>query len=258
MNKFTGWLLMGALVAPAAHADFLGFSAGAGYFAGEVGGTLGQDEISVEEQLGFSDSESGFQAYIAFEHPVPVLPNIKVATLSYDNRAQGMLDDDFQFGGVVIPGGANTNTLLDYQHNDITLYYELWDTGFDLDLGVTARQIDTTASVAYLDQEGLSILTGETRETLDEWVPLIYGATRIDLPLTGLYVAGEIQGIGYDGSSYLDYQAKLGWAFPFPVLEIGVEAGYRSVAFDIDEAHAGDLTSDIDISGWFINGAIKF
>ncbi|GAA5190142.1 TIGR04219 family outer membrane beta-barrel protein [Ferrimonas gelatinilytica] len=258
MNKFTGWLLMGALVAPAAQADFLGFSAGAGRFAGEVGGTLGQDGISVEEQLGFSDAESGFQAFIAFEHPVPVLPNIKVATLSYDNSARGMLTEDFQFGGVLIPAGANTDTLIDYQHNDITLYYELWDTGFDLDLGVTARQIDTTANVVSLAQNELTLILAEASESVDEWVPLIYGAARVDLPLTGLYVAGEVQGIGYDGSSYLDYQAKLGWAFPFPVLDIGVEAGYRSVALDLDEQQVGDLTSDIDISGWFINGAIKF
>ncbi|GAA4894841.1 TIGR04219 family outer membrane beta-barrel protein [Ferrimonas pelagia] len=250
-------IVLGLLATPMAQGDTLGIYAGAGYFSGDVGGTLGDEGVSLENELGFNDSNSGFQAYIAFEHPVPIIPNIKLATLSYDNRAQGMLDQDFDFGGATVPAGSTTNTLLDYRHTDITLYYELWDTGVDLDLGITARQFDVATELAY--NEGImDRVAGTVDESLDEWVPLLYGAARIDLPLTGLYAATEVQGIGYSGSSFIDYQVKLGWTLGLVALDLGVEAGYRNITIDVDEDDVGDLTSNVDIDGWFINGVVHF
>ncbi|WP_067665406.1 TIGR04219 family outer membrane beta-barrel protein [Ferrimonas marina] len=253
----TAALCASVLLAPTAQADFLGIYAGAGYFSGDASGILGRDAIDLEQELGFKDSEGGYQAYVAFEHPIPLIPNIKVATLSYDNGGRGELSRDVSFGGVTIPKGSITDTSLDYRHNDITLYYELWDTGFDLDLGLTARQFDVTSEIRY--NEGIQDwVAGTVDETLDEWVPLVYGAARVDLPLTGLYVAAEVQGIGYSDSSFLDYQAKLGWTLGLVALDLGVEAGYRSITIDVDEDDVGDLTSNVDISGWFINGVVHF
>ncbi|MBY5992969.1 TIGR04219 family outer membrane beta-barrel protein [Ferrimonas balearica] len=249
-------VLLGLMAAPA-QADFLGIYAGAGTFKGGSSGTLGQDGIDVERDLGLSDDDSGFQGYIAFEHPVPLLPNIKVAAFSYDTDGRGELTQEFEFGGMLIPAGSQTNTVLDYQHTDITLYYELWDTGFDLDLGLTARQLDVTSEVAY-NVGIMDTSSGVATERFDEWLPMIYGAARVDLPLTGLYLAGEVNGTGYSGSSFIDYQVKLGWTFSLVALELGLEAGYRSLMLDLDEDDVGDLTTDIDIDGAFLNAVLHF
>lgn len=251
------WMFAGLMAAMAlpAQADFLGIYAGGGVFQADASGTLGSDPLDIEQGLGLKDSDSGYQAYVAFEHPVPLLPNVRVATISFDTDGSGTIGSDFTFGGITIPAGASTATTLDYQHTDVTLYYELWDTGFDLDLGLTARNLDVATDVRYAMQGAGS---GEASERFNEWVPLIYGAGRVDLPLTGLYAAASVQGIGYSDSSFLDYQVSLGWTFGLVALDLGVEVGYRVLSLDLDEKDVGDLTADIDIEGAFIHGVLHF
>ncbi|WP_083771244.1 TIGR04219 family outer membrane beta-barrel protein [Ferrimonas balearica] len=245
-----------AMMALPVQADTLGIYAGGGSFKGSTSGQLGSDPVDIENDLGLSDDDSGYQAYVALEHPIPLLPNIRIAAVSFDTDGSGALGSDFSFGGVTIPAGATTATSLEYQHTDITLYYELWDTGFDLDLGLTARQMDITTDIRYAAIGDLS--AGQASETFDEWVPLLYGAARVDLPLTGLYAGAAIQGVGYSDSSFLDYQVRLGWTFDLVAVDLGVEVGYRVLALDLDEDDVGDLTADIDIDGVFIHGVLHF
>ncbi|MBY6187108.1 TIGR04219 family outer membrane beta-barrel protein [Marinobacter hydrocarbonoclasticus] len=254
------WMYAGLLAAAVmpAQADVLGIYAGGGTFQGSTSGKLGSDPVDLEQDLGLSDDDSGYQAYIAFEHPVPILPNIKVATVSFETDGQGQLGRDFEFGGVIIPGGATTWTDLDYEHIDVTLYYELWDTGFDLDLGLTARQVKASTAIQYLQQVELTLIEGSTQESFDEWMPMVYAAARVDLPLTGLYAAAEFQGTGYSDSSFLDYQARLGWTLDLVAVDLGLEVGYRVLDLDLDEADVGDLTADINIEGLFIHGVLHF
>lgn len=254
MKRWMFASLMAAMTLPA-QADVLGIYAGGGAFQASTSGTLGSDPVDIEKDLGLSDKDSGYQAYIAFEHPVPLLPNVRVAALSFDTDGSGSISRDFTFGGVTIPAGATTATSLDYQHTDVTLYYELWDTGFDLDLGVTARNLDVSTDVQYAL---LGSGAGEASESFNEWVPLLYGAGRVDLPLTGLYAAASVQGIGYSSSSFLDYQVSLGWTFGLVAVDLGIEVGYRVLSMDLDEKDVGDLTADFDIEGAYIHGVLHF
>ena len=74
---------------------------------------------------------------------------------------------------------------------------------------------------------------------------MLYAKARADLPLTGLWVGAEAQGISYDDNSLVEYNAQVGWESN---LGLGLEAGFRSVPMEID-AFDDVQGAEIDISG---------
>ena len=79
-----------------ARADFLGVYVGAGVWGQDFAGSAVSD-VSIEDQLGFADN-SGVQAYFRFEHPVPMLPNIRIARGDIEDAGVGVLTSPFEFG----------------------------------------------------------------------------------------------------------------------------------------------------------------
>ena len=73
----------------AAQADFLGIYVGAGFWGQDFAGSAVSD-VSIENQLGLADN-SGVQAYFRFEHPVPMLPNIRIARSDIEDAGVGVL-----------------------------------------------------------------------------------------------------------------------------------------------------------------------
>ena len=86
-----------ALLPMASHADLL-FTVGAkaSVWGAEPTGQV-DDGISVDgEQNGLGmDSENGNQITLFFEHPVPVLPNIRVRQTSLDMTGNGFVVTEF-------------------------------------------------------------------------------------------------------------------------------------------------------------------
>ena len=102
--------------------------------------------MCIEDQLGLADN-SGVQAYFRFEHPVPMLPNIRIARSEIEDAGVGVLTSPFEFGGDAFVPGQSVTTTVDMTHTDVTLYYELVDLAFDLDLGLTARVLDSQLTI---------------------------------------------------------------------------------------------------------------
>jgi hypothetical protein len=70
---------------------------------------------------------------------------------------------------------------------------------------------------------------------------MLYGRARVDLPFSGFWLAGEAQGLGYDGNSVVDANAHLGWESKWG---LGFEAGWRILNLrleEIDELTMGDI-----------------
>lgn len=82
----------------AAQGDFLGVYVGAGVWGQDFAGSAVSD-VSIEDQLGLADN-SGVQAYFRFEHPVPVLPNIRIARSNIEDAGVGVLTSPFEFRGM--------------------------------------------------------------------------------------------------------------------------------------------------------------
>ena len=263
MKKLATASLLGlAICAPAAMADtVLGLYAGAGVIDFNTSGTLtdlkspspqSAYEVNFKNDLGIK-GDNGQYYYIAIEHGIPVLPNIKLTRTEYSEDATGTLTHNISIDGQLFPQGSNVKTNLDLSHTDLTFYYEILDNWVNLDLGLTARKFDggikVHGSYTYLS----NVYSVDANQDLGFTMPLIYGRAEIDLPLTGLYVAGEGNWIGYSGSHFYDVWAKVGYTFSFG---LGVEAGYRRIQLTVDNMK--DINADATLSGNYIAATYHF
>ncbi len=237
-------------VSTSASADSLGLSAKVGLWLPDFDGTITESKINVDDELGLDSDDSLFIA-ASFEHPVPLLPNLKVAHTRIKESGNGTINNTFEFGGQTFDINAPVTSKVDANYTDITLYYEFIDIGFDLDLGLTARKYDGDLTI---NSESVS-----AREDIDYWIPMGYLAARINLPFFNFYVAGDINGVGYKDSRIIDYSVMGGWQTSvFPTIDLGLEIGFRSMSIDTDEDDVGDFDSDVDIEGFFGNLVTHF
>ncbi|MAR92952.1 MAG: hypothetical protein CML06_19055 [Pseudomonadales bacterium] len=202
--------------------------------------------IDFEDELGL-EGDSGTYFYVALEHGIPVLPNIRFARSEIDESGSQTLSRPISFDGVDFPAGIPVESKLDFSHNDFTFYYELLDNWVNLDLGLTARQFDGEISASS------PLVTETAQEDLDFVVPMLYGKAQFDLPLTGLYVSAEGNWIGAGGAQLYDLWGKVGYTFAFG---LGVEAGLRKMALELDDVE--DLDADLTLDGTYIAATFHF
>ena len=219
-----------------AMADTVGWRMGANAWQQNYDGEVqdGPSKLDLEDDLGFDD-DNGYNLYIQLEHPIPVLPNLMLQRTQVDADATGDVVNVI-FDGNVYNGEVRTT--LDLTHTDATFYYELLDNWVNLDVGVTGRVFDEGVEVT-------DVATG-TKGSLDidYVIPLLYVSARLDLPLTGLSIGAEAQGVEYDGDSLYDIKANIAYEFAFG---LGIEGGYRTFELDYDEDD--DEFADVTIDG---------
>ncbi|MCK7549986.1 TIGR04219 family outer membrane beta-barrel protein [Marinobacter goseongensis] len=230
-----------ALAAPVVHADVIGLGANVSYWDSDLSGDVrnGGDAVDVDNDLDLSsDSNANLSAYI--EHPVPLLPNVRLnyTKIEQDGRGEVSLAG---FDGVQ----GEVDSSLELTQLDLTLYYEVLDNWVNLDLGITARDLDGELTV----QEVLGTAVSQTE--VDAVIPMGYLAARFDLPFTGVSVGGEANVISFDGDSVYDYNAY----GQFEVALLQLRAGYRQIAIDYED---GDDELDIDLGGPFVSAGVRF
>ncbi|MGB1950022.1 MAG: TIGR04219 family outer membrane beta-barrel protein [Marinobacter sp.] len=230
-----------ALAAPVVHADIVGLGANVSYWDSDLSGDVrnGGDAVDVDNDLDLSsDSNANLSAYI--EHPVPLLPNVRLnyTKIEQDGRGEVSLAG---FDGVQ----GEVDSSLELTQLDLTLYYEVLDNWVNLDLGITARDLDGELTV----QEVLGTAVSQTE--VDAVIPMGYLAARFDLPFTGVSVGGEANVISFDGDSVYDYNAY----GQFEVALLQLRAGYRQIAIDYED---GDDELDIDLGGPFVSAGLRF
>ncbi|ARN74421.1 TIGR04219 family outer membrane beta-barrel protein [Oceanicoccus sagamiensis] len=243
-------LILGAaaLCLPAfAQADTLGFEVGVSAWNQNYEGTVqsGPDSLDIEQTLGLED-ETNNSFYVLIEHPIPLIPNVMLARTEMDIEETVNIDDGFIFDGTPFPSGTQVTTESDLSHTDLTLYYELLDNWVSLDVGVTVRQFDEGITLTGEVPIGPSTLTLKASEEIDDTLPMLYVAAKFDLPLTGLYVGGDVNALAYDGDSLIDYKVNIGYETSFG---LGIEAGFRS--FDLDYEDSRDEKADATIDGGY-------
>lgn len=236
MQRILPIVLAGMLLPALAQADtILGWRMGANAWQQQYSGDVqsGPSKIDLEDDLGFDD-ETGYNLYLAFEHPIPLLPNVMLQHTKIDADATGDVTG-FIFDGNIYTGEVRSS--LDLTHTDATLYYELLDNWVNLDLGITGRRFENGVKIT-------DVGTGTTGTLdIDYVIPMIYAQARFDLPFTGLSLGVEGNGTAYDGDTL--YDVKLNLAYEF-ALGLGIELGYR--VFDLDYED-GDEIADVTIDG---------
>lgn len=238
MKKTAIAALLAAMTPMAAQADLL-FTVGAkaSIWNAEPTGQLDAD-VSVEDDGLNLDSENGQQLEVYFDHPVPFVPNLKLKQTSLELKGDGSINA--QFGDRTF--SEDVTSTFDLSHTDLTLIWGLpLPVPFvDVNFGLTARQFDGVAEV-----------TGATAGTesvdLDFMMPLLYGEVEISTPF-GLYGQADVNYIGYGDNKLMDLSYGLGYDLPIPVVDLGLEAGYRSITLETDEDLA-DIETDLEVKG---------
>lgn len=215
-------------------------------YEGTVAATANGQSInlSVEDTLGLEDSDNNV-IWAAFEHPIPMIPNVQIKKTDMDTTGTGTYTDTFVFAGQTYSASEELNSRINLNHTDFTAYWGLPLPLATVDFGLNVRKFDGE----------LAINTGVSE--LDAPIPMVFGRVGAELPLTGLEVMAEANYVGYKDTSHMDYQVVLRYTLPVvPVLDINLEAGYRSFQLDVDptdfDGDADDLTTDIDMSGVFL------
>ena len=233
-------------VANTAFADALGVRVSGGMWSYEPTGDIRDsvdvnDNFSLKNDLGMKDEDT-FQGFLYFEHPVPIIPNIRLGITDLKLSGVGNFTGSKDWNGVPIVG-TNVNSNVDLSHTDIGLYYEIWDTGFDLDLGLNMKLFDGTVSL----NDGSNTASSSFSET----IPMVYGHVGIPL-LAGFSIAGDVSYISYDGDKFQDSLLRVRWVSDFM---LGVELGYRSLTIDYTD---GNKYADVKVKGPYLQASLNF
>ncbi|MFT5593516.1 MAG: outer membrane protein [Oceanicoccus sp.] len=242
MKKILAVAVVAASLPQAASAlPLVDFYAGGYYWDQTVSGDVVNGSADLDDDLGLkADGQSVL--YVAFEHPIPVIPNVKIKQTAMESDGSGTIDTGFEFNGTNVTG--NVDSVLDLSHTDFTLYWSLPLPIVTFDFGLTARQFDGKMTV-----DGDASAAAD----FDFVVPMGYLNAGIDIPLTGLSVAANINTISYGDTSLTDFDANLTYVLPvIPLLDVGITAGYRSFDLELDEADFGDLSAKATVAGPYI------
>ena len=216
----------------AAQADTVfGLHAGAGIWQTAYSGEAGDPALTTQE-LGVAEDNNNFY-YLAIEHPIPLLPNIKLQQNNLSSRQTANIERSFNIGGTDFTLGQNLTTDFDLSYTDAALYYEILDNWLNLDLGITLRQYS-----GYLKAESS---TEMDNVDLDLAAPLVYAKFQFDLPFSGFSAGFEGNYMSYNKNTLADYSAKVSYMFD-SVMDLGLELGYKQTSIKVDEEDAkGDL-----------------
>lgn len=248
-----GAALLSALIIAPAHADSLGLYVGAQAWQNEGKGgfaEITEQSSTTLQDFGF-DEDTNVSVYVNFEHPLPLIPNVRARTGKLTAVGATQLTSEFTFNGQSYSVGESLETDLDFTNTDITIYYEILDNdlvGFDV--GITAKYLSGEFFVA-------NALDVQATEDASLWIPMGYVAGKVALPGTGIFAYGDINLVSYDDNSIHDYQVGMGYSFVDNfAIDASVLVGYREVAIELDDVD--DISADLEFSGLFAGVELHF
>jgi outer membrane protein len=183
------------------------------------------NQSSSMEVLGVTEDqgdESNLIGSISFEHVVPMIPNIKYSFSKIDNNA------------------------FEYSKNDATLYYEILDNDLvSIDIGAGVTQISSgNIALGDFDFEG--------------YLPHVYAGAEFGIPTTGLTVYTDVSAVALDDSSLVDATVGVRYDISLIAVEIGLQAGYKMVEFNVEDFDALPLDYNMKTDGFFFGVNLDF
>ncbi|KAF5270777.1 hypothetical protein FQR65_LT17813 [Abscondita terminalis] len=170
------------------------------------------DPLNSENDI---DRDNGIQASIAFEHPIPLLPNVKIKYTNIDSTTENNTS-------------SPNSDKVKFTNTDYILYYEILDNIVSADIGFGLANVDSDIKQYDALQYVNNTISGN--------VPIAYASIGGKLPFTGLSTKGEIV-VGSDGDTTMtDVQAELQYNFVQSLLlDVGAKVGYRYLNIDADK-----------------------
>jgi outer membrane protein len=213
---------LGVLSVNASAAMILGFGVEADYLAPSAEGNFNHNGINTVFE---KKTENGYQLGAYLEHPVPLIPNIRIDYTS-----------ELEFRGAT--------SSVSVSQMDVTPYYEILDNVVDLDIGITAKSLRAQTD---------STLLPALNDSYDTVIPMGYVGAAVMFPGLPVSFAGSVKYIGYDGDSFTDARIKAMWEI---VGGVSAQVGYRYESLKLDDTF--DVTADAEFKGVFAGLAFTF
>lgn len=229
MYKKTLALAVALAVAPAsALADTVfGVYAGGQFWGADTEGEYAFASNLIEPNF---ENENQSSYYIALEHPVPFVPNIKVRENSLE------VTSDY---------GKN-----DFSHRDYIFYYEIFDNDLvSFDIGVNAMDFDGSLWVLGSDTIG--------RQDFSVVVPTAYVAARVGIPATDWSFFADASALSAKDSKVQDAQIGIEYRLVDNLaVDVSLNAGYRHSVIELDDVD--NIYSDVTFKGPFVGVEVHF
>lgn len=230
------------------HADTLlgGYVGVQGWNMGTAGG-FAQDSSTADFEF---EDQTNVGFYAALEHPIPLIPNIKVARTAMDTEGTTVLDTQFTFADEVFLANSTVDTSVEMTATDYILYYELLDNDLiTIDVGLSAKQVEGDLVV---------VESGNVSEaSFDAFIPMAYGKFQFGIPATDLGIHAEGTFLSIDDDSLIDYQVAIYYDFVESLaLDMRIMGGYRTTTLEIEDLD--DIYADMEFDGVFLGLELDF
>ena len=255
MKKIALAAALATVLSTNVQADALGIYLGGQVWDNQASGTFGDGSSLVDFNL-VDEKQNSF--FVAFEHPLPLIPNARIASTSLETNGMTTLDTDFDFDDETFLNGADVNADFDVSYVDYTLYYELFDNDLlSFDFGITARDFDGDVTVSTQVTTSSGTVSQSDTIAVTDVVPMLYVATNVGLPLTGLNLYAQGNFLSFDDHTLYDYEVGVSYELIDNMLiDVNVNAGYRAVKLELEDLN--DLYTNIEFDGLFVGTTIHF
>lgn len=243
--------LSSVLVALPTQADtLLGLYVGAQAWNMETEGGFANE--SALTNFNFED-ETKSSFYVALEHPIPFVPNIKIRRTGMDTAGEIMLTSSFTFGDQIFTADSNLMTDVELTTTDFILYYEFFDNDLvSFDFGINGKHIDGTLFVQDVSDASIS-----ANEEFSGVVPMAYSRLAFGLPFTGWGVYAEGSYLAIDDHTISDFQAAITYSLLDNIaVDMTFELGYRAVTVQLEDLD--DIYSNLDFKGVYAGLEVHF
>jgi outer membrane protein len=199
------------------------------------------------------DEQANSNLYMAFEHPVPLIPNVKLQKTVMDTNGETTLETSFDFGGKTYASSSNLITDVELTATDFILYYELFDNDLiSFDLGLNTKYIDGDLFVTDNGENSNS-----AREKFSGPIPMAYSRLALGLPLTGFGAFVEGSYVSVDDQTLSDYQAAVTYSLIENLaIDLTFQIGYRVITLELDDLD--NIYADLKFKGFFAGLEVHF
>ena len=242
------------LLSSTVQADTIGVYLGAQVVRSNATGLWGEQNNQIDFNL---ENKTQGRYFIAIEHPLPFIPNLKISTTKLDTQGATTLTKDFIFGNTTFTNSFASTSDIKAKYVDFTAYYEVFDNDLvSFDFGLTVRRFTTNINVSA-QSNSIPPVTSSSTISASANVPMIYAATTIGLPFTGVDLFAEGNFLSFKNQSFYDYQAGVSYKVVDSLAaDINLTLGYRSTKIQLD--NLDKLYTDITFSGVFAGAVIHF
>lgn len=199
------------------------------------------------------EDKANSNLYAAFEHPVPLIPNIKVQRTMMDTSGITTLNTQFDFNDETYAENTDVITAVQLTATDFIIYYELFDNDLvSFDLGINVKQIDGELLVTEKENAETS-----SSEAFSGYLPMVYSRLALGVPFSGLgaFVEGSLLNVGDHTLS--DFQAALTYSLMENLaVDVTFQLGYRAVELELDDLD--DIHSNLEFKGVYAGLEVHF